>query len=697
MILILGGTTEGRAAVRVIEQAGKTYYYSTKSDRQEIVCPNGVRLTGGMDSEEMVSFCREKEIKLVIDAAHPFASILHQNVSIVSKQLEIPVIRLERTYPEHNDKFIWCDDFDDAIQKLNAHSIKKLLALSGVNTITPLKPFWKDNLCWFRILNRKESLQIAEENGFPEDRLIFLDEETTDSKKLQNQQLHKDEQKNHLKRTALIEQLKPDAILTKESGYSDRAKLNSKNANPFGNTGSFEEKASVASEYNIPVFVLKRPKLPEHFITVYGEVGLRIKTERLLHEFFALRTGYTTGMYATAAAKAALTALITQKEQTKCIITLPNSDSSSTFAENSNENGISIIQNTYNEPIVIPVESTEISENKAFCTVIKDAGDDPDVTNKTPIQAEALWATEKDKRYRHKESDETIEQDEYTHNNTPKDVLLSSSKRTNTKIILRGGKGIGTVTLPGLGLNIGEPAINATPRRMIKKETEEALNKYSIQNKTLIITISVPEGEEIAKRTFNAKLGIKGGISIIGTSGIVRPFSNEAFIATIRKEIEIARAIGCQKIVINSGAKSERFLKKQYPTLTPQAFIHYGNFIGETLTFASENNIQEIIMGIMIGKAVKLAEGALDTHSKKTAMNKLFIKDLALSAGCNKSDTQKIDNINLARGLWSIFPKNEQERFLKALLNKCYEHCTKIYANGKQTILLINEEGNIFV
>ena len=213
-------------------------------------------------------------------------------------------------------------------------------------------------------------------------------------------------------------------------------------------------------------------------------------------------------------------------------------------------------------------------------------------------------------------------------------------------------------------------------------------------------TISVPGGQALAARTFNPKLGIVGGISIIGTSGIVRPFSNEAFIASIRKEAEVAKAIGCSRLVINSGAKSERFLKadlagKLCGELPPQMFIHYGNFIGETLKIASELHFKEVIIGIMIGKAVKLAEGALDTHSKKVIMNKSFLKELAAQAGCTPETIIRIDSLTLARELWELFDPAGQARFFPLLLKKCQEHCAPLLPDGKLSILLIAENGEI--
>ena len=176
------------------------------------------------------------------------------------------------------------------------------------------------------------------------------------------------------------------------------------------------------------------------------------------------------------------------------------------------------------EEMTLPVAHTEIEKNSATCTVVKDAGDDPDVTHGASIV-----------------------------------VTVSFSNHPDIRFLQ--GEGVGRVTLPGLGLEIGEPAINRIPRQMIMKELS------ALYDKGLDITISVPGGKELAQRTFNPKLGIVDGISIIGTSGIVRPFSSEAFVEAIRREVEVCVAVGSSRLIINSGAKSERFVKKEYPGL----------------------------------------------------------------------------------------------------------------------------------
>lgn len=599
MILILGGTTEGRAAVRVADEAAATYYYSTKGTLQSIECAHGIRLTGAMDAADMERFCREHSIQLLIDAAHPFAKALHQAIGQVSKHLRIPVIRYERRYPPRDEDLIWCDTYADAMLRMEKENVRRLLALSGVNTLAPLRSFWETHDCWFRILDREESLSLAKKQGFPQDRLIFYQEGEDELK--------------------LLEQLLPDAILTKESGF----------------TGHFQEKVNAARRLGIPVFVVKRPALPETFYVVYGEDGLRKQIERLLPEFFPLKSGYTTGACATAAAKAALLALLSQEEQTDSQITLPSG-----------------------EMISLPVTHTEWDGSSATCTVIKESGDDPDVTNHCSVVV-------------------TVE-------------IISGHHAGS--ITFRAGKGVGTVTLPGLGLEIGGPAINATPRKMI---SQELLPLLPDPESSVIVTISVPGGEELAKRTFNPKLGIVGGISIIGTSGIVRPFSSDAFIASIRKEASVAKAIGCDTLVVNSGAKSERYLKSLYPSLPSQSFVHYGNFIGETLKIAAGLGFKHVVLGVMIGKAVKLAEGFLDTHSKKVVMNKAFLQELAREAGCGEATIEGINGITLARELWGLLPQKEQEAFFPLLLRKCESCCASLLPHAELTLLLITEEGDV--
>ena len=594
MILIFGGTTEGRTAAETLDEAGQPFYYSTRGTLQEVTCRNMTRLTGNMDSEKIISFCREHDIRLIIDAAHPFAQQLHLNIFLAAKELTIKVVRLERIYPELSEEIIWCDDFEDAVARMKQDGIEKLLALTGTQTITKLQGFWKEHDCIFRVLERSESVDIAIKAGFPKEKLIFYQPEEDES--------------------LLFKQLSPQAIITKESGSS----------------GGFIEKIEAALKNGIKIYVVRRPPLPEGFITVNGKYGLRRAVELNVPGFYALRSGFTTGTCATAAAKAALLALTEECFEEKTEVTLPDG-----------------------ERVVLPIYKVEkTDENTATASVIKDAGDDPDVTHGHQIVATVSFS------------------------DSPGIHFLQ-------------GKGVGKVTLPGLGLAVGEPAINSTPRKMIVNELS------LLYGGGLDVTISVPEGETLALKTFNPKLGIIGGISIIGTSGIVKPFSSEAFVDAIRKEVEVAYAINAERLVINSGAKSEKFVRSLYPNLPPQAFVHYGNFIGETLKIAAETGFQKVSMGIMIGKAVKLAEGHLDTHSKKVIMNKDFLKEIAIQCSCSDETLALIEQMTLARELWGIPNKKDKETLFNKLVQLCHIHCTPLFPKGELAILLINETGEI--
>ena len=301
-------------------------------------------------------------------------------------------------------------------------------------------------------------------------------------------------------------------------------------------------------------------------------------------------------------------------------------------------------------PVLLPDGETiyvPVSYGEGYASVFKDAGDDPDVTNGLEIQA--------------------------------------SVKQSDTFEIL-GGEGVGTFTLPGFDYPPGSPAINKAPREMIRK------NLTAITNAPLSITISVPEGEDIAKKTFNPRLGIEGGISIIGVSGIVKPFSEEAFIESIRKCMNVAKASGAERVIINSGGKSERFVKALYPNLPRQAFVEYGNYIGETLKMAHELDIREVTLGVMLGKAVKLAAGHLDTHSRKTTMDKAFLSEMLEEAGIHID----ISALTLARELWEKIPEQKIQDFASTIIRHCESYCKPLLPNGTLTILLISDEGQIY-
>ena len=335
MILILGGTTEGRLAVRLADAAGSPYWYSTRGELQQIDCKHGTHITGALDEAAMAAFCQAQDIRLLVDAAHPFASELHRTVAAVAESLDLPVVRVERRYPEEDPGIHWCDDYTEAIRRLEADGITRLLALTGVQTIAKLRPYWERHDCWFRILHRDESLEKAAQQGFPADRLVYYEED--------------DE-------AALIARLRPQAILTKESGES----------------GGFPQKLEAAQAAGIPLYAVRRPALPAGFAVVTGEHGLRKAIERLVPGFFPLRSGFTTGACATAAAKAALLALLGHEVGETVDILFPDG-----------------------ETLSLPVELLNPRKgDSATAIVVKDAGDDPDVTNGRQIVATVAFSDE---------------------------------------------------------------------------------------------------------------------------------------------------------------------------------------------------------------------------------------------------------------------------------------------------------------
>ena len=313
-------------AAKVLEESGTAFYYSTRSDTQDIQLVHGIHIYGSLEVPEMVAFCREHDIRLIVDAAHPFAVNLHRNVIDLAEQIGVPVIRYDRIYPPHDEDLVWCKDYDDAISQLNKSGITKLLALTGVNTINRLRPYWQEHECWFRILNREESQAAAQKAGFPADHLVYYDKEDTAS---------------------LIERLRPQAIITKESGMS----------------GGFDEKVKASRLAGIQVFVVERPDYPvADGVTVKhvdGPHGLRRMVEKLLPEFYPLHSGLTTGTCATAAAIAATIQMTTGETPSSVPVVLPDGETI----------------------------HVEVTYGNGYAAVFKEAGDDPDVTNGIEIRA----------------------------------------------------------------------------------------------------------------------------------------------------------------------------------------------------------------------------------------------------------------------------------------------------------------------
>jgi cobalt-precorrin-5B (C1)-methyltransferase len=209
------------------------------------------------------------------------------------------------------------------------------------------------------------------------------------------------------------------------------------------------------------------------------------------------------------------------------------------------------------------------------------------------------------------------------------------------------------------------------------------------------VTLSVPGGKEIARQTLNPRLGIEGGISILGTSGIVVPYSEEAYLESIDQSIQIALRNNCTTIVLNSGSKSEGFLKQTLAHLPELCFVQYGNWIGEALEYAAKApECREIVAGVMLAKATKLAAGNLETSSRQVSVDKAFIASLAKEAGYSEAIGEKIRHLKLVRGITDLIPFNKTEPFYQVLAKTCYEVCQRITGNKKLTFYLITLSGD---
>lgn len=348
-----------------------------------------------------------------------------------------------------------------------------------------------------------------------------------------------------------------------------------------------------------------------------------------------LRRGYTTGACATACTKAALWSFVHQKEINEVSVQLP-----------------------IGETVCFKVDKVVLTQTEVIYKTIKDAGDDPDVTHGAEISAK---------------------------------VILN---KTGT-IVFERGEGVGLVTLPGLEIAVGEPAINPVPKQMMQTVCHKILSDNELETNGVTITIAVKDGEQLAKRTLNSRLGILGGISILGTTGIVTPFSATSYIASIRQGIDVALANGKTELLINSGARSEKMLKALFSEIDDIACVHYGNWIQETFEKIHQSpQITKVSMGIMLGKAAKLAQGKTNTHSGKTTWDKNFIHSLAIEAGYDKDVADKVLELNMAGRLREIFTFADQEKFYQILLEKCHYHCQKIASNVDLQLYLINNNGD---
>ena len=304
------------------------------------------------------------------------------------------------------------------------------------------------------------------------------------------------------------------------------------------------------------------------------------------------RTGFTTGACAAAAARAASLGLLLGEVPEAIVSRLPNGQ---------------------DQAFPILDGSVEKAAGLAHAVVVKDAGDDPDATNGAHLTA---------------------------------DVRLLPHRAG--EIVLKGGVGVGVVTKEGLGLEVGGPAINPVPRRNILDNVRAVAGEL-LEHDGLEVSISVPGGDEMAKKTLNARLGILGGISILGTTGIVRPYSTAAFRASVVQAVDVAAKQGQTSVVFTTGGRTEKFAMRQLPELDESCFVQMGDFVKAAFSSAVKHKTPRIYVGAMVGKLTKMCQGLSVTHAWKAEIDRDILAESAREVGAPADLVDEIRAAETAR------------------------------------------------
>jgi cobalt-precorrin-5B (C1)-methyltransferase len=322
-----------------------------------------------------------------------------------------------------------------------------------------------------------------------------------------------------------------------------------------------------------------------------------------------LRSGFTTGACSAAAAKAAALVLLTGKEQQQVEIPFPTGD----------RHSFTLHQNC-------------VQDRQGAASVIKDAGDDPDVTNGAEI------------------------------------IALVEKQPTGDEegvVILKGGPGVGRVTKPGLPVPVGEPAINPVPRKMISEAVQEAMQQAEA-SPSLQVTICVTNGEELAQKTLNSRLGILGGLSILGTTGIVRPVSAKAWTDTIDASMSVARAAGLAEVIVSTGRTSEAAVQKLLK-LPEEAQVMMGDYLAYALHAAQRHGFEKIHLSGMWAKILKCALKIPQTHVRHGALEVQHAVDLLIKLGLEQEVAVNMATANTAREIFFRLIKMGKHDLVRAV------------------------------
>lgn len=351
-----------------------------------------------------------------------------------------------------------------------------------------------------------------------------------------------------------------------------------------------------------------------------------------------LKFGYTTGACAAAAAKAAASILLLNGKIHR-LVEIPFPDGSRV--------AFKIHRAGY---------KMQEGGSVATASTIKDAGDDPDVTHGAEIDASVRFARD-------------------------------------FGIVIKGGPGVGLVTKPGLPVAVGEPAINPVPRRMICDAVQEAFREHGSGLPNIEVTISVPDGEKIAKKTLNKRLGIIGGISILGTTGIVKPLSDEAWTATVASSLSIARAVGMEEVVLSTGRTSERAHQKKYG-FPDECYAMMGDFVEFSLRAAADYGFRKIHISAQWAKMLKIAMGTPQTHVRYGAIEARVAMDFLIGLGI---DLQNQPVFNTTREIFYFIKSRSgsPESSFRLVCNKAKEYAEGMTAGVPVSVHLVSYEGEV--
>jgi cobalt-precorrin-5B (C1)-methyltransferase len=347
-----------------------------------------------------------------------------------------------------------------------------------------------------------------------------------------------------------------------------------------------------------------------------------------------MRTGYTTGSNAAGAAKAATLALLTGRWPEQVTVALPNGETTE----------------------MTPVEH-HLTEHAAFCCMVKDGGDDPDATHGALICAQV----------RHAEA---------------------------PGLTLEGGAGVGRVTLPGLGLPVGAAAINPVPREQIMANVAAAVDAALpdepdyLARRGLEIVISVPEGERLAQKTLNPRLGIVGGISILGTSGKVYPYSTAAWRASVVKAVEMATYHSVERVVLATGARSEQYAMRLFPELPEVAFVEISVFTGAALKTCVAQGVRSVALVAMISRIVKTAQGRMLTHVAGNPVDFAFLAQVCREAGASDALVAAVAEANTARHVLELCQQHGNMAPVQRLVDLALEQSERLVRRLGSTLAL---------